>query len=185
MAEVKIKATPVNGVVQFIRRELTPAELEKVTSQFAPDEMKYFTGSVLASEEIPVVLVNRFTRAAAEAKGESVESFGRRAGRFGAELGMKTVYKFLMLVMSVETILRKAQTIFSRVYNGGTFTVDASDKSAIFHLSDFPSEEVGCARLSGWMEKLGEAAGATNLKVRHDECMAKGAKECRWDLSWT
>lgn len=184
MTEAKIKATPVNGVVQFIENELTDEQLEKLRSQFSPEELRLFTGRVLASQEIPLALVNRYTRAAAEVKGESVESFGRRAGRYGAELGMKTVYKFLMLVMSVESILQKAETIFGRVYNTGTFKVDAKDKSAVCTLTDFPSEEAGCARLSGWMEKLGEAGGAKNLSTRHVSCMAKGASECRWEVAW-
>ncbi|MDX1584390.1 MAG: hypothetical protein R3338_12400 [Thermoanaerobaculia bacterium] len=184
MAEAKIKATPVNGVVQFIEQELTLEELEELKSRFSPEELRYFTGRVIASEEIPIDPVNRFTRGAAEIKGESVESFGRRAGRYGARLGMKTVYKFLMFVMSVETILQKAETIFGRVYDTGNFKVDAEEKSAVCHLTDFPSTEVGCARLSGWMEEIGEAAGAKNIAVQHVSCMAKGGGECRWELAW-
>lgn len=184
MAEARVKATPVNGAVKFIQQELTPEQLRTVRELFTPQELKYLSGSVLASEEVPLELLNRFTRMAAEAKGQSVESFGRGAGRFGADLGMKTVYKFLMLVLSMETIFKKAQTIFSRVYNMGQFNVEVSGKTAVAHLREFPSEEVGCARLSGWLEYLGTAVGVDNMKVRHVECIAKGAKECRWEMSW-
>ncbi len=184
MTEAKIKATPVNGVAQFVEQELEPDEVVRLKETFSPEERKLFTGKLLASQEVPVSLVNRYTREAALIKGEDVESFGRRAGRFGAELGMKTVYKFLVMVVSMETILKKSQTIFSRIYNSGELTFDIGPGNATAYLRDFPAEEVGCARLSGWLEHLGSAAKVTSIDVRHVSCRARGEKECRWELKW-
>lgn len=180
----KVKATPVNALSKFVRDELTYEQLTSVLDQFSDHERKFFTGSLLAHELIPVSTVNRFTQLAAEAKGEDVKSFGKRAGAFGARMGLKTVFRFLMVMMNVETVLRKAAFTWTRIYDTGRMESRAGDKSAEVYLHDFPSEVPGCARITGWIEHIGEAAGATGIQVVHGECRAEGGETCRWDATW-
>lgn len=181
----KVKATPVNGLARFVREELTEAQLEKVLARFDENERQYFTGSVLAHEMIPVTVVNRFTQLAADELGEPVKSFGRRAGAYGAKLGLKTVFRFLMVMMTVETVLRKAAFTWTRIYDTGRMESLARDNSATIFLHDFPSEVPGCARITGWIDHIGTAAGARNLQVEHAECKAEGGERCRWEATWS
>src|SRR5688572_24465909 len=123
-AEVHVKATPVNGLAEFVRRELTPAQLQSVLDRFSPQEARLFGGRMLAHEQVSVATVNAFTTYAAEAKGEPLKSFAYRAGRFGAEAGLKSVYKFMMMLMSIESVLSKAPFMWARVYDGGAMKVE-------------------------------------------------------------
>lgn len=183
MPEIHVKAVPVNGLFQFVAAELAPEQLRGVLEKLGPDA-RWFTGHLLAHEVVPLPVVNRFTEFSAEVKKEPVKSFAKRAGRFGAELGLKSVYKFILAVLSVEAVLKKAPFIWTRVYDGGSLKVDAAEKRARIHLTDFQSSVAGCGRISGWFEVVGEHAGAKNLKVFHISCAAEGGDECRWDFTW-
>ena len=183
MPDIHVKAVPVNGLFQFVSAELAPPQLRGVLEKMGNDA-RYFTGHLLAHEVVPLPIVNRFTEFSAEAKKESVKNFARRAGRFGAELGLKSVYKFILAVLSVEAVLKKAPFIWTRVYDGGVLTVDAGPNRARIHLKDFPSSIAGCGRIGGWFEVVGEHAGAKELRLLHSSCAAEGADECRWEFTW-
>lgn len=183
MQAMHIKAVPVNGLVQFVERELSPEQLASVRRQLG-DDAKWFTGHVLATDMVPIAAVNRFTELAAKEKAEPVKAFARRAGRYGAELGLKSVYKFIMAVMSIDYVLRKAPFMWSRVYDGGTMNIEQSPGRARIRVTEFPSNEALCGRVTGWFEVVGEKAGAKDLRCVHTSCAAEGAGECVWDFAW-
>lgn len=181
---IHVKAVPVNGLVEFVTRELLPEQLADVRGQMG-DDAKWFTGHVLAHDVVPLDKVNRFTTLAAEKKKEPVKSFARRAGRFGAEMGIKSVYKFILAVMSIESVIKKAPFMWTRVYDGGTIVVETPGSSrARVRVTDFPANDAGCGRITGWFELIGERAGAKALRCVHTNCMADGAAECVWDFAW-
>ncbi len=183
MQATHIKAVPVNGLVQFVERELGPEQLQSIRQELG-DDAQWVTGHVLATEMVPIAAVNRFTKLAAGAKKEPVKSFARRAGRYGAEIGLKSVYKFILAVMSIDYVLRKAPFMWSRVYNGGVIDVEQSPGRAKIRVHEFPSDEALCARVTGWFEVIGEKAGAKDLRCVHTSCAAEGAGECVWDFAW-
>jgi hypothetical protein len=181
--QVHVKAVPVNGLSQFVARELTPEQLRKVLDQMGADA-HYFSGHVLATDQVPLQLVNRFTTLAADEKKEPLKAFGKRAGRFGAELGLKSVYKFIFTVLSIDFVLKKAPFMWSRVYDSGTLEVESGQNKAKIRLRNFPSEVAGCARATGWFELIGERAGARDLVCTHSGCIGEGGRECVWDFAW-
>lgn len=184
MPEAKVKAVPVNSLFDFVHKELSPAQMQATIAKLPPGDAKYFTGHLLANEVVPLIAVNQFTRAAAESKGEQVASFARRAGRYAGEQGIRSVYKFIMMVMSIDSVLKKAPFMWTRVYDVGALEVESSGNTAKIHLRDFPSESAGCARVTGWFEIIGEHAGAKDIRVLHQSCIAEGDKECLWEFAW-
>jgi hypothetical protein len=183
MKEVMVKAVPVNGLADFVSNDLPASKLQQVLSKLG-EEAKFFSGHLLAHDQVPLTAVNRFTTFAAIEKGEPVKQFARRAGRYGADLGLKTVYKFIMLMMSVESVLKKAPFMWTRVYDSGRMDVESSKGQAKIHVHDFIGDPAGCGRITGWFEVIGERAGAKNLRVAHSKCMAEAADECLWDFRW-
>src|SRR3954464_4412301 len=166
MPDIHVKAVPVNGLFQFVAGELAPEQLRCALEKMGNDA-RYFTGHLLAHEIVPLPVVNRFTEFSAEVKKEPLKSFAKRAGRFGAEIGLKSVYKFILAVLSVEAVLKKAPFIWTRVYDGGVLNVEAGANRARVRLTDFPSTVAGCGRISGWFEVIGEHAGAKELRLVH------------------
>lgn len=182
---VTVKGSPVRSLQKFIDAELTPEQREQVFSKLPAEYAQRFRSPILATETVPVHMLNRFTEEAAKAKGEAIEVFARRAGREAAGDAVKGIYRFFALVMTPPALLGKASQMWSSLYNRGEMRVDEqSDHSARIRIANFPSEIAGCSRVTGWIERMAELTGVKNIKVEQTQCFAKGGPCCEWKLSW-
>ena len=185
MSEVHIKATPVLGLAGYIKSTLSPAQQARLQAQLGPGEARVMEGRLLASETVPVDVSNRLTDLAARECGQTPFEFGRAAGRVVAELGTRTVYKFILALLSPQSMLRTAPTMWSRVYDAGRLVAEAGDGRGRLTLLDFPGRHEGfCGRTTGWFEFIGEKA-ARNMRVSHAACRLRGDPECAWDFAWS
>lgn len=182
---VTVKGSPVRSLQKFLESELTPEQRETVFGSLPPDLGKRLRGPVLATETIPVHALNQLTEAAARAKGEPIESFARRAGREAAADAVRGIYRFFAMVLTPPALLAKASPMWTSLYNRGELQVaDQTPNSATIRLVRFPSEPAGCARITGWVERLAEMTGVKNVNVQKTRCAAKGDAECEWKLTW-
>jgi uncharacterized protein (TIGR02265 family) len=183
---VTVKGSPVRSLQKFFDTELTPTEREQVLDAFPVDVAARFRKPILATETVPVYLLNQLTEEAARVKKEPLESFARRAGREGASDAVKGIYRFIALVLTPPALLGKASHMWSSLYNRGEMSVDEqTDTSARIRVMNFPFEAVGCARVTGWIERMAEMTGVKNIKVDQTQCCAKGGACCEWRLSWS
>jgi hypothetical protein len=180
MAEVMVKGTPINALVDFVRKELSPEQAGSVLGRMTAEEAAFFHGDLLAPALVPLAAVNRYTALAAEAKGEPVGAFARRAGRFGAEQGTRTVYKFILMLFSSESVLRAAPSMWRRVYEGSELEVLVAGRRGRLTVRDFPADPASCGRITGWFEFIAEKVGAQTVH----RCRCDGAAECAWDFTW-
>jgi uncharacterized protein (TIGR02265 family) len=182
---VTVKGAPVRSLQKFLDAELTPEQRETVLSSLPPDYAKRFRSPVLATETVPVHILNQMTEAAATAKGEPLEPFARRAGREAASEAVKGIYRFFAMIMTPPALLGKAGQMWSSLYNRGELKVDEqTEKSARIRLTNFPSETAGCSRVTGWIERMAELTGVKNIRVEQTKCYAKGGDCCEWRLNW-
>ncbi len=182
---VTVKGSPVRSLQKFIDGELNAQQREAAFSALPPEFAARLRSPILATETIPVHMLNRFTEEAAKAKGEPVEQFARRAGREGASDAVKGIYRFFALVMTPPALLGKAGQMWSSLYNRGQLLVDEqTDNSARIRLANFPSEAAGCARVTGWIERMAELTGVKHVQVDQVQCFAKGGACCEWKLNW-
>ena len=181
-----VKGQPVKSLLKFIDKELTAEQKEAALLTAPPEYVDRFRrANILVSETVPVAVLNRLTEAAAIAKGEPVERFANRAGRVAAEEAISGVYRLFAMVMTPTAILSKASRIWSSLYSRGNLHVESeTSRGARVKLLDFPTEPVGCARITGWMERLTELTNAKNGKVRQVGCFSKGAQACEWEIEW-
>jgi predicted hydrocarbon binding protein len=182
---VTVKGSPVRSLQKFLEAELTPAQRDAVLASLPPAYAARLRGIVLATEIIPVYILNVMTEEAARARGERLDAFARRAGREGAADALKGIYRFFAMVMTPGSLLGRASQMWSSLYNRGAMRVETqTDRSAVIKLVDFPSEAAGCARVTGWIERMGEMTGAKEVRVQHVQCAAKGAPQCEWTITW-
>ncbi|HJT17921.1 MAG TPA: hypothetical protein VJ853_11050, partial [Thermoanaerobaculia bacterium] len=110
----------------------------------------------------------------------------RRAGHDAAGDAIKGIYRFFVLVMTPTSLLSKASQMWRAVYSRGELRVsNQSDHAATVQLLDFPSEVAGCARITGWIERMSELTGAKNVHIHQTQCFAKGAPYCEWSITWS
>ena len=182
---VTVKGSPVRSLQKFIETDLTEAQRQALYDRLPTDYAARFRTPTLATETVPVHMLNRFTEEAARAKGEPLEEFARRAGHEAASEAVRGIYRFFALVMTPPALLSKAGQMWSSLYNRGELRVIAqTDKSAHIRLQNFPSETAGCHRITGWIERMAEMTGVKDVKVEQVECYAKSGASCEWKLQW-
>jgi uncharacterized protein (TIGR02265 family) len=182
---VTVKGSPVRSLQKFIDAELTSDQKNAVLDRLPAEFVRRFRSPILATETVPVHLLNRVTEEAARVTGEPLETFARRAGREAAGDAVKGIYRFFALVLTPPALLGKASHMWSSLYNRGEMRVDEqTETSARIRILNFPSEAAGCARVTGWIERMAELTGAKTIKIEQTQCFAKGATCCEWRLSW-
>jgi predicted hydrocarbon binding protein len=182
---VTVKGSPVRSLQKFLDSELTAAQCDTVLRTLPSNFSARLRGPILPTETIPVYLLNRLTEEAARAKGEPVEQFARRAGREAAADAVKGIYRFFALVLTPPALLSKASQMWSSLYNRGDMRVEnQTDHGATIKLMNFPSEVAGCARVTGWIERMAELTGVKNVRVQQTQCYAKGQPHCEWNVTW-
>jgi uncharacterized protein (TIGR02265 family) len=182
---VTVKGSPVRSLQKFIEAELTSEQREAALRQLPPEYATRFRAPILPTETVPLHMLNLFTEEAAKAKGESLQSFGERAGRHAARDAVRGIYRFFAIVLTPAAILSKASQMWSSLYNQGKITVEEqNERAARIIVRNFPSEMASCARLNGWMQGLAELTGAKDLQIDHPRCFARGAELCEWTVSW-
>lgn len=182
---VTVKGSPVRSLQKFVEADLSTEQREIVFSNLPPEYATRFRFPILATETVPVHMLNRFTEEAAKAKGEPLESFARRAGQEAASDAIKGIYRFFALVLTPSALLSKASQMWGALYNRGTLRVaDQTSNGARVLLENFPSEIAGCSRTTGWIERMGILTGAKDVTVRQTKCFAKGDPQCEWTVSW-
>jgi hypothetical protein len=183
---VTVKGSPVRSLQRFIEAELTPEQREAAFANLPSEYAMRFQSPILATETVPVHMLNRFTEEAAKAKGEPVVEFARRAGRAAASEAVKGIYRFFALVLTPSALLSKASQMWSSLYNRGEMRVDEqTEKGARIRILNFPSETAGCSRVIGWIERMAELTGVKLIRVEHSQCFARGDSCCEWRLSWS
>lgn len=182
---VTVKGSPVRSLQKFLDAQLTPEQRDSVLDALPAEYATRFRSPILATETVPVHMLNRFTEEAARAKNEPVEAFARRAGREAAGDAVKGIYRFFALVLTPPALLSKASHMWSSLYNRGEMRVDEqTDTSARIRIMNFPSEAAGCARVTGWIERMAELTGVKDIEVEQTQCYATGGAYCEWRVSW-
>lgn len=182
---VTVKGSPVRSLQKFIEAELTPLQREDLFSRLPADYAKRFRSPILATEVVPVHMLNVVTEEAARVKGETLEVFARRAGREAASDAVKGIYRFFAMVLTPHALLSKASQMWSSLYSRGELRVDSeTDTSARLRLVNYPSEPANCIRVTGWIERMAEMTGRKQVEVTQTQCFAKGAPHCEWIVKW-
>ena len=182
---VTVKGSPVRSLQKFIENDLTPQQRQEALSRLPPEYAQRLKSAILPTETIEVHMLNRFTEEAAKVKGEELEVFARRAGRFAAEEAVKGIYRFFALVLTPAALLSKGSQMWSSLYNRGQLRVEEQTAtSARIRLADFPSEIAGCSRITGWIEQLAKLTGVKDVRINQSKCFARGGENCEWEVSW-
>jgi hypothetical protein len=183
---VTVKGSPVRSLQKFVQAELTPEQRESVLRALPGEYASRLRGPILPTETIPVTVLNRMTEEAARSKGEPLDAFARRAGREAAGDAVKGIYRFFALVLTPSSLLSKASQMWNSLYNRGDMRVEnQTDHGATIKLLDFPSESAGCARITGWFERMAELTGVKDVRIQQTQCYAKGAPHCEWNITWS
>jgi hypothetical protein len=185
---VLVKATPLLTVLSFMDEYLDGTAKARVLDSVAggfPEEIKKIREHrVIASDRFPVALLNHLIERSAEVLGEEPVELAHRIGRRGAESASGGILRLALTMLSMPSLLRKLEPVWTQLYTHGRTTNECHDKSATVELHDFPYvSATQCGRVTGMFEWFAQKAERT-ATVRHTSCRASRGTVCRWDLSW-
>lgn len=181
-----VKGSVLLSLLKYIFKELNERQKENFISQIDQEyKDKIVENRILATERIPISVLNKLTTIAAAVKGKPVKAFAKDAGRFSAEEGMKSAFAIYSKIRTSNAQMAKASVIWSSLYDKGKMqTIRINKETALIQLTDIPTEEIMCERIYGWLERTNQLAGLQNVKVLHTKCYSFGHSHCEWQITW-
>jgi hypothetical protein len=185
-ADSTVKGSILIALLQFFEVDLSQVQRDELFAREDPTRALTGRNKVLASDRVPLSLLNRLTVTAAVIKGEPLPSLARRAGRAGAESGLKGVYRLFARILTPAFQLSKAAALWSSVYDRGQVeAIPHGNSGATIKLLDFKTETAMCERIHGWLERMNQMTGAKDTKVTQTRCCSRGDDHCEWEITWT
>jgi uncharacterized protein (TIGR02265 family) len=142
--------------------------------------------SLLPSAWYPFELGKRLDEAIVSAIGGGRTDFFERIGQASAQENLTGVHRSFLVPGDPQGFLAQTSMIYSFYYDQGRREYEKTGpREAV--LTTYDAEvfsEADCATIIGWHRRALEMCGATNPRVVEEECRARGAKVCRYRVSW-
>lgn len=186
MGDLNVKGSAVVSTYNWVVKKYGEGGWNKILSAMGRKERKPLGGRLLIGAWYPFESYVAMLRAVDDIYGDSDNVLLVELGRFSAEDGLSTVYRFFFKVGSPNFIISRAAKVWSSYYNGGSMEVIKNDKGhAIVRLGDWPlPKKEHCDRVRGWITRAIEMSGGRNVVVKETKCQCSGGKCCEYDLKW-
>jgi hypothetical protein len=120
---VKIKGAVIKAPRDWMRTAYGPEAYKRALTKLTAEEVEFVDGAILAGSWYPLATWEKFHAAMREeakaARGDSDFQFNMRNMREAGSVILRSVYKFLLGMMSPKAIIEKAALIFGRTYSEG------------------------------------------------------------------
>ncbi len=181
----------VKGFVVLSRREFVISRFgapawERVLSAMTPEDRAALEGVVLASSWIGLPLCERLDEAIIAQIGGRAEAAFRELGRQSADQNLVKYQAGFLRGRAPQSFLAQAPAIYRLYYEKGERRHEATGpESAALVTTGAENVTSGdCLTVMGWHERALELIGAKEIRITHPHCVARKAKECRYELSW-
>jgi len=174
------KAMPLVVMRRSIR-ERSPDVEQALRDALGPDERAIYD-TLVATAWIPLQLADRLYAVGAPLLYPSDPSPLQRVGRDLARENLSGVYRFVVRMLSVPTLVEKAATLWRNFHDTGVASIaHASPTSACFEVREHPTLPPHLREtVSGWIAQAVEMTGAQNVRV-----IAEGDPACwTWSITW-
>jgi hypothetical protein len=158
--------------------------VERVLARLKPEEAETLR-TMLSASWYPFELGERLDRAVVDELGGGRPEFFLRIGADSAERNLLGVHK-AFLKRDPHSFLARARTIYSFYYDRGYREYEQTgERDGVLTTYDAETfSAADCLTVVGWHKRALELCGASGVRVVEEECRAKGAKVCRYRVSW-
>lgn len=110
-------------------------------------------------------------------------------GRLMARHGIRGIVKLFVSLISVKTITWRIETLWNYYHKGGTAEVpivreEGNHREGLLVIKDYCAGRGWCRLMTGYIETLIAATGATHVTAEIQDCIHEGNKECSWLVNW-
>ncbi|MBN1962138.1 MAG: hypothetical protein JW841_14450 [Deltaproteobacteria bacterium] len=106
-------------------------------------------------------------------------------GAYEADQDLGVFIKFIIKTLSPISVVRSATKIWNRIQNTGEWEINTGHNMLTGMLKNWGViDRYLCLELMGYLKRLIEYTGVTNVKVKHTRCRADGYNACHFDAEW-
>lgn len=182
----RIKGFAIRGLLRYLK-EVKPGAAPELISRLSPEAQAAFESPIVPSGMYPYRAFAELLREIDRATGTGDLSRCEDIGDFAARQDINGVFKMMVSVFSPKTIAERSGIFWSRYCDTGQMEgVKSESDDTVLVLRNFPEMDVAhCRLMNGWIRRWALMTKAKTVTVEHTMCVSRGAKECRWEGSWT
>ncbi|MBN1595279.1 hypothetical protein JW933_05065 [candidate division FCPU426 bacterium] len=186
MAAATVKGALVQGILENIAKRHGAQARQQLVDRLAPDEQIFVCHQLSRDSRVPAAILRTLYDAIKEFWGQGKSQYYSDLVMDIAEQNINTFLKFLISLGLPSYIANSVPQIYSYYADHGEVVMISNTRRSIeFYIKDGePYGEALCAGIIGWGIKGLQMAGASNIRVEHQECLFQGGKRCHFIVRW-
>ena len=178
----RVKGGIVRAHLDWLRRNHSEEAFARVFTLLPPATASEVQ-SALSSSWVAFESLVLLDRAIASVAGRGFNM--RQLGRFSANQNLSTTYR-LFRRADIHDFFRRSATLHDQFQDFGReeYVVVAERAGRIIHRQYSCFSADYCESAAGYYEEVITMHGGEMPEVAHGQCVARGASECVFDLSW-
>jgi predicted hydrocarbon binding protein len=178
----RIKGGIIRAHLEWVRQNLPEGAMERVLKRLPADVATEVTSALSASWASFRSLILLDRAIAAESRASTTM---RDLGRFSAHQNLSTTYRAFKRT-DIHDFFRRSAGLHDQFQDFGREEYEQrGDRSGRIIHRDYTSNSADyCESAAGYYEEAIRLHGAENASVDHKQCLARGARECVFELRW-
>lgn len=177
-----VKGFAIRGLLKYIKNARGSGSIAEILTQLPEEDRKHFVQPINASLWYPYSVFIHLLRAIDAKLGDGDFALCRHIGYVTAERDVQGIFKIIAAISSFRSVVGRSAGFWNRYYDSGRYeVVDASETHATVRIHDFPDvDPAHCILMEGWFESTARLSGEKNFRVRHTQCVRRGAQYCEF-----
>lgn len=181
----QIKGAVLKSRLAFVREQGGQEALQRVLAAM-PDADQRTLKMLFTSNWYPFEMGKALDDAIVRVLGGGRPEYFERLGAASAEKNLSTIHSGFLTKGDAHAFLAKSPSFYALYYEAGRreYTPTGA-KEGVFTTYDAETFSApDCLTVVGWYRRALEMCGVQGVKIREEECRAKGGRVCRYRVSW-
>ncbi|MEJ2628717.1 MAG: hypothetical protein P8078_09195 [bacterium] len=183
---MEIRGTVFNSRKAFVQENFGEQGWEKVCNSLSEEDQHFFKNILISLGWYPFDIAERLDKAIVDVLGEGKSNIFKEIDAKSARKNLSEAHQIFLKPNDPQTFMAQANTIYSFYYNKGYReykpTGENSGIMTTYNAETFSVTD--CLTVIGWYEEALKMCSAKEVKIMEEECRAKGADVCRYNISW-
>jgi uncharacterized protein (TIGR02265 family) len=181
----QIKGAVLKSRLAFVQDHSGKEGLERVIAAL-PEADQRTLKLLFTSNWYPFELGKRLDEAIVRVLGGGRTEFFERLGAASAEKNLSTIHGGYLTKGDAHGFLAKSPSFYALYYETGRRDyTPTGPKEGVFTTHDAETFSApDCLTVVGWYKKALEMCGVSGVRIKEEECRAKGGSVCRYRVSW-
>jgi hypothetical protein len=181
----QIKGAVLKSRLAFVQEQSGKEGLQRVLATLPEGDQRTLR-MLFTSNWYPFELGKALDDAIVRVMGGGRPEFFERLGAASAEKNLSTIHSGYLTKGDAHGFLAKSPSFYSLYYEAGRreYTPTGPNEGVFTTYDAETYSAPDCLTVVGWYRRALEMCGVQGVKIREEECRAKGGSVCRYRVSW-